>query len=106
MIRRNLFKAALLNTIGLMVQPPAETVPGLGTTVLAVSIFGGQGSEKNIDTGLRYQGRKVSPSWVSITPQGFGVKAEVGVNPHQSDTNIDVQVSGGVAWAGLAFYIQ
>lgn len=76
-----------------------------GKQVVAVSIFAGQGNSTNIDTGLIYEGAKVSPSWVGITPIGFQINGSVGVFPHQSDTFIDVQISGGLAWTGLAFYI-
>lgn len=76
-----------------------------GKQVVAVSIFAGQGNCTNVDTGLIYDGAKVSPTWVGITPTGFQVCGTAGVFPHQSDTLIDVQVSGGVAWTGIAMYV-
>ena len=100
MIRR-----LFLQMLGAGVLTP-EIKPTFGTTILSVSVFGGQGSTHNIDTGLRYNGRKVSPTWVGITPAGYLNKAEVGVNPHTADTNIDVQISNGDPWVGIAMYIQ
>lgn len=76
-----------------------------GKQIVAVSIFAGQGNDTNIDTGLIYEGAKVSPSWVGITPSGFQMCGSVGVFPHQNDTLIDVQVSGGLPWTGLALYV-
>lgn len=79
--------------------------PMLGSNIVAVSVFAGQGSSTNVDTGLTYQGQSVSPTWVGITPTGFQVSGSVGVFPHQSDTLIDVQVSDGLPWTGLAVYV-
>jgi hypothetical protein len=84
---------------------PRTPIDIKGKQIVAVSIFAGQGNETNIDTGLLYEGAKVSPTWIGITPMGFQICGSVGVFPHQSDTFIDVQVSGGQAWTGLAVYV-
>jgi hypothetical protein len=49
---------------------------------------------KNVDTGLTYNGQKVSPTMVSITPTGFQVTAEVGWQSHESDTLVDISITG------------
>lgn len=83
----------------------SPTFPMLGNNIAAVSVFAGQGSSTNVDTGLTYQGQSVSPTWVGITPTGFQVAGSVGVFPHQADTLIDIQVSNGSPWTGLAVYV-
>ena len=88
------------------VHTPSALMDTDGKQIVAASVFAGQGNATNIDTGLTYGGAKVSPSWVGITPTGFQMSGEVGVFPHQSDTLIDVQVSDGLPWAGLAVYVQ
>ncbi len=84
---------------------PSKPLDGDGKQIVAVSIFAGQGNTTDVDTGLTYAGRKVSPTWVGITPTGFQLCATSGVFPHQSDTFIDVQVDDGVPWTGMAFYV-
>ncbi len=84
---------------------PRTTIDVNGKQVVAVSIFAGQGNMTDIDTGLIYEGVKVSPSWVGITPTGFQMCGSVGVFPHDSDTLIDVQVSDGLPWTGMAVYV-
>ncbi|MHB8599395.1 MAG: hypothetical protein ACYDER_21615 [Ktedonobacteraceae bacterium] len=84
---------------------PRTPIDIKGKQIVAVSIFAGQGNETNIDTGLLYEGAKVSPTWVGITPSGFQMCGSVGVFPHQSDTFIDVQISGGLPWTGIAVYV-
>jgi hypothetical protein len=84
---------------------PSKPLDWDGKQIVAVSVFAGQGNTRNVDTGLKYAGSKVSPTWVGITPTGFRLTSDVGVFPHQSDTLIDVQVRGGVPWTGLALYI-
>ena len=83
----------------------SSTFPILGSNIVAVSVFAGQGSNTNVDTGLTYQGQSVSPTWVGITPAGFQINGSVGVFPHQADTLIDIQVSDGIPWTGLAVYV-
>ena len=83
----------------------SSTFPMLGSNIVAVSVFAGQGSNTNVDTGLTYQGQSVSPTWVGITPTGYQVTGTVGIFPHQADTLIDIQVSDGIPWTGLAVYV-
>jgi len=83
----------------------SSTFPLLGSNIVAVSVFAGQGSNTNVDTGLTYQGQSVSPTWVGITPTGYQVTGMVGIFPHQTDTLIDIQVSDGIPWTGLAVYV-
>jgi hypothetical protein len=96
--------AALGGTRGTQARV-APTSPMLGSNIVAVSVFAGQGSNTNVDTGLTYQGQSVSPTWVGITPTGYQVTGTVGIFPHQADTLIDIQVSDGVPWTGLAVYV-
>ncbi len=88
-----------------LLHSPCTPIDISGKQIVAVAVFAGQGNETNIDTGLIYEGAKVSPSWVGITPSGFQMSGSVGVFPHQSDTFIDVQISGGLPWTGLAVYV-
>ncbi|MEO8969988.1 MAG: hypothetical protein ABI406_00115 [Ktedonobacteraceae bacterium] len=85
---------------------PRTPIDTGGKQIVAVAVFAGQGDTTNVDTGLTYEGARVSPTWVGITPSGFQMLGSVGVFPHQSDTFIDVQVSGGLPWTGLALYVQ
>src|SRR5258708_33847929 len=85
MNRRNLLATLGTRVLGFLF-PPRQEQPQLGSTLLATSLFSGQGSMNNVDTGLRYNGQKVPPTMMSITPPGFQVTAAVGRQSHQPDT--------------------
>ena len=102
--------SSLLVTLGnhkesqAQVSSPSFLAAQEGKRILAISVFAGQGNTRNVDTGLTYEGTKVGPTWVGITPTGYKTACGAGVWPHQSDTLIDVQVGEGVPWTGLAIY--
>lgn len=105
MDRRNLFATLATSVLG-FVFPSHQEQPLFGSTLLATSVFSGQGSMKNVDTGLMVKGQKVSPTMVSITPIGFQVTAEVGWQSHNTDTLVDIYITGGQSWTARADYIQ
>ena len=105
MNRRNVLATLGTSVLGFLI-PPRQEQPQLGSTLLATSVFSGQGSMNNVDTGLMYNGQKVSPTMVSITPTGFQVTAEVGWQGHQTDTLVDIYITGGNSWTARADYIQ
>jgi hypothetical protein len=105
MNRRNVFATLGASVLGLLF-PRHQEQPQFGSTVLATSVFSGQGSMNNVDTGLSYKGQKVSPTIVSITPTGFQVTAEVGWRSHHTDTLVDIYITGGNSWTARADYIQ
>jgi hypothetical protein len=86
-------------------QVTHATIPATSGSILAVSVFGGDGPTTNVDTGLTYGGVPVSPTYVSITPYGFEYYAKVGFQPHNTDTKIDVDIYPSGTWIGLALYI-
>src|SRR5438270_13635852 len=105
MNRRNVFATLGASLLGLLF-PRRQQQPLYGSTLIATSVFSGQGPRNNVDTGLTYNGQKVSPTMVSITPTGFQVTAEVGWQNHETDTLVDIYITGGNAWTARADYIQ
>jgi hypothetical protein len=105
MNRRNLLATLGTSVLGFLF-PQRQEQPLFGSTLLATSVFSGQGSMNNVDTGLMYNGQKVSPTMVSITPTGFQVTAEVGWQSHETDNLVDISITGGHSWTARADYIQ
>src|SRR5258708_20008839 len=89
MNRRNLLATLGTSVLGFLF-PPRQEQPQLGSTLLATSVFSGQGSMNNVDTGLMYNGQKVSPTMGSITPTGFQVTPEAGWQSHHPDPLLDI----------------
>jgi len=104
MNRRKMFATLGTSLLGFLF-PHHQEQHLFGSTLLSTSVFSGQGSMNNVDTGLLYNGQKVSPTMVSITPTGFQVTAEVGWQGHQTDTLVDIYITGGHSWTARADYI-